>query len=150
MSFRGFFDRLFSTGKTGAKEDELQERLQQIRKVDIDVALAAHKNWRIRLQSILDGSERDPPRPEHISCDKSCDLGRWIHGVGGEAFGDFAAFAELRATHQMFHYSASNVLMLAQSNKQAEARKLLEDEFDKLSRRVELSLTDLKLSLQGD
>lgn len=148
MSFRNFFERLFSGNGAGADE-AAAEKLQKIRKVDIDVAIAAHKNWRIRLQSILDGTERDPPKPEQISCDKSCDLGKWIHGPGEEVFGDSSAFVELRANHQMFHYCASNVVMLAQSNKQAEARKVLEDEFDKLSRRVELSLNDLKHTLQA-
>lgn len=145
MGFKGFLDRLLSGKKTSAE----MARLQKMRKIDLDVAIAAHKNWRYRLEAVLEGSEGQPPRPDQISCDKSCDLGKWIYGEGEQAFGDLAAFVELRATHQMFHYSASNVLTLALSNKRVEARKLMEDEFDTLSRRIELSLTDLKHGLQG-
>ncbi len=146
MSFLAFFDHFFSLG--GAKEDDRAAAKKTFTKaietLNIDVALAAHENWKYRLHASLEGNGIDELNPEKIACDHCCDFGKWIYGDGEEHLGKFAAFTELKATHQMFHYTASNVALLVKANKRTEAEELLEGEFARLSHRIESTLKDLK------
>lgn len=146
MSFMAFFDSFFTTGSS-REENQVEARKvlsRAVERLDIDVAIAAHKNWKYRLYAALENKEVESLDPEKIACDHCCDLGKWIYGAGDEHLGTFAAFTELRATHQMFHYSASNVALLLKSNKRDEAETLLKGEFERLSHRIHSTLKDLK------
>ena len=112
--------------------------------LDIDVSIMAHENWKLRLTAYLNGTSSEELRPEVVCCDDKCDLGKWIYGDGGEWLGKYGTFADLKATHKMFHYVASNIVSLHQSGNEQEARATLNGQFDKLSSKIKQRLTDMK------
>jgi len=104
--------------------------------LDIQTAMAAHENWKLRLQAYLDGNSSEQFSPEIICFDNHCDLGQWIHGKGQAHLGNFSGFTALLEHHKMFHYADSNVVALAQAGKEAEAHKMLEGSFATFSKAV--------------
>jgi hypothetical protein len=104
--------------------------------LDIRTAMLAHENWKLRLQTYLQGNSKEEFLPEVICFDNRCDLGQWIHGKGKAHLGNFAGFTALLEHHKMFHYAASNVVALSQAGKQAEAEKMLDGAFTTFSKAV--------------
>ncbi|MDR0480044.1 MAG: CZB domain-containing protein [Burkholderiaceae bacterium] len=104
--------------------------------LDIQVAISAHENWKIRLHAYLDGTSSEAFNPDVICFDDRCDLGQWIHGPGRERLGKFPGFTALVDNHKMFHYAASNVVALSQRGKTSEAHRILEGQFQHFSNQV--------------
>jgi len=104
--------------------------------LDIQTAMIAHENWKLRLQAYLEGRSNEQFSPEVICFDNHCDLGQWIHGKGQAHLGNFSGFTSLLEHHKMFHYAASNVVALSQAGKEAEAHKMLEGSFATFSKAV--------------
>ncbi|MCQ4347966.1 CZB domain-containing protein [Pseudomonas stutzeri] len=148
MSFFDFFKFDSHSKDTEKARQEAQAALiKAAETLNIDVAVMAHENWKLRLETYLAGKSQEDLRPEVVCCDERCDLGKWIHGDGEEHLGQYMTFQDLKATHKMFHYTASNVLILSQAGKQEEAQALLHGELSKLSNTVRRRLTDLKALL---
>jgi hypothetical protein len=138
---------LFDFWKFGSKAEEAKARdaaRKAVVGLDIDMAIAAHENWKQRLLVYLDGQSSEDLRAEVICADDRCDLGKWIHGEGARQLGEFASFNELRSTHKLFHYTASNVVALQSTGKTGEAQALLTGEYSKISSRIVGRLRDLK------
>lgn len=112
--------------------------------LDVEAALMAHSNWKLRLEAYLDGKSSEDLRPEVICFDDRCDLGRWIHGPGAQRLGRYRGFTALRENHRMFHYAASNVVSLNQSGRKAEARRMLDGVYAGFSTKVIDDLTGLR------
>ena len=112
--------------------------------LDIQMAMAAHDNWKLRLQAYLNGASKEDFLPEVICFDDRCDLGRWIHGDGAARLGRYPGFTALLGHHKMFHYAASNVVALSKGGKEAEAQKMLEGSFNSFSAAVNQDLMALK------
>lgn len=104
--------------------------------LDFETAIAAHENWKFRLQSFLDGRSTETFVAEEICFDDRCDLGKWMYGAGRAKLGTFPGFTALMGHHKMFHYAASNVVALAQAGKMEEAAKILEVQFSQHSGEV--------------
>jgi hypothetical protein len=104
--------------------------------LDIEVAISAHENWKIRLQAYLDGKSSETFDRQTVCLDNKCDLGKWIHGPGQERLGKYPGFMALVNSHKMFHYAASNVVTMTQAGKPDKARATLEGQFDQLSTQV--------------
>lgn len=104
--------------------------------LDIQTAMAAHENWKLRLMAYLEGNSSEQFSPEVICFDNHCDLGQWIHGKGQAHLGNFSGFTTLLEHHKMFHYAASNVVALSQAGKNTEAHKMLEGSFTTFSKAV--------------
>ncbi len=117
--------------------------------LDIDVAISAHENWKLRLGSYLEGNSQEDLQPEVICADNRCDLGKWIYSTGQDRLGNYSLFSELHSVHQLFHHQASNVVVLHQTGKIDEARSLLEGEYSTISNRIVRRLKDLKLLSQS-
>lgn len=79
-----------------------------------------------------------------ICFDDRCDLGKWIHGPGVRRLGRYPGFTALRENHRMFHYSASNVVAVAQAGRREEAERLLRGVYADFSRRVIKELRALR------
>ena len=101
--------------------------------LDIQTAMVAHQNWKLRLESYLNGTSNENFAPEVVCFDDRCDLGKWIHGAGKARLGRYPGFTALQGHHKMFHYAASNVVALYQAGKTAEAEKMLHTQFDSFS-----------------
>ena len=160
----GFFSRFFGTDKLDKADsslsrlpdsllepDELgldaQASAAVLAEIDIDTAIAAHENWKLRLQNVLDGKSSEELRPEVVCLDDRCDLGKWLHGPGGQRLGKYPAFTALVARHNYFHVQASNVLALAQSGEAEKAAQTLGSSYRHASNQVVLMLKELKRGL---
>ena len=115
----GFFKNFFGSS---ALDSELNAAIgTAMDGLDIQTAMIAHENWKLRLQVYLQGKSNEEFSPEVICFDNRCDLGQWIHGKGQAHLGNFPGFTSLLEHHKMFHYAASNVVALSQAGKEADA-----------------------------
>jgi len=135
----GFFKSFFGNSVNDSQIHE--DAARAMADLDIDMALAAHQNWKLRLNVYLSGSSTEDLSAETICFDDRCDLGQWIYGNGRAKLGRFPGFTALMGHHKMFHYAASNVVALAAAGKTGEARQMLEGQFKAFSRSV---VTDLE------
>jgi hypothetical protein len=144
----GFFKGFFGAAKE--RDSELASNLAIAAKtLDIDMAVSAHENWKLRLSAFLDGASTEHFSAEEICFDDRCDLGRWIHGDGKARLGSFPGFTALMGHHKMFHYAASNVVALSKAGKVNDAQAMLQGQFTKFSGEVIQDLELLRKLLQG-
>ncbi len=158
----GFFSRFFGRSTTdtpaNATPDAEPERVSEmgldakaaeavLNEIDIDTAIAAHENWKLRLQNYLSGNSEEVLRPEVICLDDQCDLGKWLHGPGQQRLGKYPSFSVLIARHKYFHIQASSVVAMAQANDKDKATQTLEGSYRYASSQVVLMLKDLKRGL---
>ena len=158
----GFFSRLFGLDASApgnkTKSSESSDRASEmgldaksaaaiLAEIDIDTAIAAHENWKLRLQNYLNGQSTETLQPEIICLDDRCDLGKWLHGPGGQRLGRYPAFSMLVARHKYFHIQASSVVALAQANEKDKATQALDGSYRHASTQVVLLLKELKRGL---
>jgi hypothetical protein len=77
----GFFSRFFKTDKLDQADPALSRLPDDaaseigldastaaavLSEIDIDTAIAAHENWKLRLQNVLDGNSAEDLRPELV------------------------------------------------------------------------------------
>ena len=146
----GFFSRLLGFGSVAADPMpgngpdgsaspmglDAKSAAAVLAEIDIDTAIAAHENWKLRLQSYLNGNSTENLQADVVCLDDRCDLGKWIYSTGRAKLGSFPGFTALQGHHKMFHYAASNVVALAQAGKTDEAHKMLEVQFAQHSAEV--------------
>jgi hypothetical protein len=102
--------------------------------LDLNAAVAAHENWKIRLDLFLAGQSKEDLRPEVICFDDRCDLGQWmIHSSGKARLGSLPGFIALLSDHKQFHYAASNVVALAKAGKVADAARMMDGPYARAS-----------------
>jgi hypothetical protein len=157
----GFFSRLFGRGSgttatksaseanDSASEMGLDGKSSRaiLAEIDIDSAITAHENWKLRLQNYLNGNSTENLQPEIICLDDRCDLGKWLYGPGGQRLGKYPAFSVLVARHKYFHIQASTVVALAQADDKDQASKTLDGSYRHASNQVVLLLKELKRGL---
>ncbi len=95
-----------------------------VNKEAIEAALAAHAQWKKRLQDAIEAGQ-STFRVEDVRKDNVCQFGQWLHGLP-EADRQSAAFMKVRELHGTFHKIAGEILHLALSGKKAEALRALE------------------------
>jgi len=155
----GFFSRLFNwddkqavdpePSKTSASELGLDAHAASavLAEIDVDSAIAAHENWKLRLTNHLNGTSSEQFDPAVVCMDDRCDLGKWLHGAGRERLGKYPAFSVLVARHKYFHIQASTVLLQKQAGDNEAAEKTLNSSFKHGSNQVVLLLKELKRGL---
>ncbi len=116
--------------------------------LDVETAMLAHQNWKLRLEAYLEGNSTEVFSPEVVCFDDRCDLGKWIHSAGQSRLGRFPGFTALMGHHKMFHYAASNVVSLYQAGKHTEAKKMLYSQFESFSTAVQKDLEMLHSLLE--
>jgi hypothetical protein len=158
--YMGFFSQLFgSDSKNGSKnspaapsksasnEIEDSAAAAMLAEIDIDTAIAAHENWKLRLNNVLKGTSTEQLSPEIVCLDDRCDLGKWLHGPGGQRLAQYQMYPILVARHKYFHVQASTVLALAQSGDMAEAQKTMSSTYEYGSRQTIILLKELQAQL---
>jgi hypothetical protein len=115
--------------------------------IDIDTAIAAHENWKLRLKNYLDKKSTEDLKPEVVCLDDRCDLGKWLHGSGRQRLGHYPAFSVLIARHKFFHLQASTVVALALAGDREKANQSLDTIYRHASNQVVLLLKELKRGL---
>lgn len=119
--------------------------------LDIVAALLAHLQWKQRLQGYIAGTSEEVLDAEMVACDRSCSLGQWIHGEGGEAYGGAEKFIGLRVTHEAFHRHAAEVVRAVHRGEPREAQRLLtQGEYSRCSNRIKSMLAGLSLRFHFD
>lgn len=120
------------------------DKKEKIRnEIDLAEAVQAHVRWKLRLQDYLDGKSSEKLDPMVICRDDQCDLGKWIHSSGMGYFHDLEPFHQLRSDHAQFHYVAANVVQHVHANDRAAAEAALHGEYQQVSHKVVVALTEL-------
>lgn len=155
---RKFFSRFFNIDKPDADASQPSEPTEigldsaamdaVLAEIDVDIAIASHEHWKLRLQNILDGESSKALKPEVICQDKRCDLGKWLYGPGEQRLGHYPAFQMLIARHKYFHAQAAAVVTQAQSGDLEKARQTLNAPYRQASSQVILLLKQLKRGLE--
>ncbi len=114
--------------------DKIDTARLALNDMDFQVAIAAHENWKNRLQAYLDGTSREVLDANVVCFDDRCDLGKWIHSSGKTKLGQYPGFTALMSHHKMLHFAASNVIALQNRGKTAEAGALLRGQFTQFSK----------------
>ncbi|NMM09360.1 MAG: hypothetical protein HHJ16_03710 [Polaromonas sp.] len=154
----GFFNRLFNLDKADAVSSKQASLASQLgldakaaalvlAEIDIDNAISIHENWKLRLQNYVDHTSNEALQTDAVALDDHCELGKWLHGRGGERLGKYPTFQILVARHQYFHTQASTVVAQVQGNNLEAARKTLDGSYRYASSQVVVLLKELKRNL---
>ncbi|MDD2885386.1 MAG: CZB domain-containing protein [Dechloromonas sp.] len=112
--------------------------------LDFQKWIAAHRNWRHRLLTYIDGLSTEELDEKIISCDDRCDLGKWIHGNGRRFYGSETTFRQLQTDHAHFHRAAGEVIVCYKQHGERDAKRALNGEFDRYSMHVVTGLEKLE------
>lgn len=116
--------------------------------LDIIGAMLAHLQWKQRLQGYISGSGEEAFDAQRVACDRSCTLGHWIHGEGGELHGEAQKFIALKTAHADFHRHAAEVILAVQRDERDAAQRMLsQGEYARCSNRIKSMLAGLSLTL---
>jgi Chemoreceptor zinc-binding domain len=92
--------------------------------MDLDHAIRAHVEWRIKFRSAI--SKQEQMDFATIAADNRCPLGKWLHGEGKGEFGKLKAYSDSVQKHAAFHREAGKVAQAINSKKYAEAEAMLD------------------------
>jgi methyl-accepting chemotaxis protein len=81
----------------------------------------AHRSWRLRLRSFLDGGENLDPN--QLASHRDCELGKWIYGQAMSEYGHLREIQMLEKKHQGMHALVKQVVELKQAGKTKEAEQ---------------------------
>lgn len=84
-------------------------------KLPEDGLIRAHMDWKLRLQSIIAGTE-ETPDIDAAESDRLCLLGQWLHGHG-ECATECAEYNELKTLHAEFHHHVGKLLRHADAGR---------------------------------
>ncbi len=91
--------------------------------MNLDTAIQAHAQWKMKLRSAI--SRCETVDAATISADNCCELGRWMHGEGRARLGRSPVFAECLTLHAAFHREAGRVAMAINGRRYDEADAML-------------------------
>lgn len=117
--------------------------------MDFDDAVATHSKWKLKVRHALakhDGSLR----PEEISLDHKCVLGRWIYAEGAH-YSSLPEYLTLKFEHARFHMVAASLVKRANAGESidAELAPCSNSEFSTSSSAVVMSIMAMKKRLSG-
>jgi len=81
----------------------------------------AHRSWRLKLRSFLDGRENIDPAG--LASHRGCELGKWIYASGMTAYGHLQEMADLEKKHKDMHARVKQVVELKHAGKASEAEQ---------------------------
>lgn len=110
--------------------------------------IGAHVMWKQRLTAFLAGNSTETLDPDTIQLDDRCGLGKWIYG-DGKAMSELPRYEEVRGLHAQFHQYAADVVRLHLAGNTAEAEKLLQGEYSKLSEKLKHRLIGLSQQVKS-
>jgi hypothetical protein len=92
--------------------------------MDLDHAIEAHRQWKVRLRMFINGTSAERLDPAAVAKDNQCDLGKWIHGPA-TAYASRPCYVALKGAHAEFHASAARVVTKAVAGDTAGAEGVL-------------------------
>jgi hypothetical protein len=93
--------------------------------MNFDEAITAHSQWKIRLQSVINGTSKETLDPAVVALDNKCVLGQWIYSEAKQ-YSDLPEYAALVKEHAHLHICAADTLRLAQSGQTEKAKVTLD------------------------
>jgi hypothetical protein len=112
--------------------------------MNLDEAITAHSQWRIRLQNVIAGTSREVLDPQVVGADNKCQLGQWIYGEA-RVHARLAEYERLVKEHAAFHQCAAQVLKLSSTGqKEAAALMVKSGEFHQASLRTITAIRQLR------
>ena len=111
---------------------------------DFDKAIEAHRHWKVKLRQAIANHEKLDA--DTICRDDRCPLGQWIHGAGGQRWGQRPLFSQLLHKHAEFHQTAGGVARKINAGQYADAEQLIGSgsHFANISTEVTTLLTSAK------
>jgi len=91
----------------------------------------AHRSWRLKLRSFLDGHENIDGGK--LASHRNCELGKWIYGGGMTAYSRLQEMQQLETKHKNMHVLVKHVVELKHAGKASEA----EQEFSRVCEEAE-------------
>ena len=116
---------------------------------EIDEAILAHGQWKVRLRIALRAGKADIPAT--VACrDDRCAFGTWLNGpsFSGEVR-SLVSYQKVRALHALFHQAAGRVVAYVEENKLDVAEALLLGEFTQRSDDLVSALREWKAEAAG-
>ena len=106
--------RLFPGDSTVAEDDAValrkaikQNDTRNADSVNFEEVIAWHQQWRVMLRNAVHKDKKLDA--ETLRRDDCCTLGKWVHGPGGQRWGQLPVFRELVGHHKAFHAEAGKV-----------------------------------------
>lgn len=92
--------------------------------MNLDDAIAAHAEWKIKLRGAIEKHEVLDAKT--ISADNCCALGHWLHGEARARLSASQVYRELLTKHASFHAEAGHVATAINAKQFEKASGLLE------------------------
>lgn len=117
--------------------------------MNFDEAITAHSQWKIRLQGLLSGANKESLDPAVVGVDNRCPLGQWIHGEA-KVHSALKEYAELVAEHAEFHRAAAEVIRAVAAGERQRAQTMIDDgPFHEASLRTINAIRHLRRKVQA-
>lgn len=146
----GVFDwfKHVAAGRANDQARPADDHGAEIGGLNFMAAIDVHVKWRSRLESHIQGTNKEAIDADEVGRDDACALGKWIYGIGGERYGALDTFAEIKAQHAHFHTCARKVLCTAQEGRKQEALHMLtHGDYLRASERVKMLLAKLYVQI---
>lgn len=110
----------------------------------IDAALAAHAQWRNRLNEAIQKGHSEF-KVDAVMVDNACQFGKWLYGLSAAEQAS-EQFKKVKELHAAFHKAAAQTLDLALKGKKDEAQKSLDlgGDYNRASGKLVLALKEWK------
>jgi hypothetical protein len=95
--------------------------------MDIDAAIQAHVNWKIKLTQFMNGSAKEKIDANVAGKDDACALGQWLHGEGRTVLAGRSDYQDLVSAHAEFHRQVAALVRKCEAGQTAAAHKELDD-----------------------
>ena len=95
---------------------------------DFDKAIEAHRQWKVKLRKAI--AHHEKLDADVICRDDRCPLGQWLHGAGGQQWGNKPRFVELLGKHAAFHKTAGAVARTINAGQYGQASALIDSGSD--------------------
>ena len=102
----------------------------------------SHVMWKQRLLEHMEGKSQEKLDPAIIRRDDLCELGKWLY-TDGQAYEQTEHFTLVKDNHAHFHAFAAKVVELIDAGDHSAARNLLNGEYAKISRQLQLRLSGM-------
>ena len=129
-------------------ELELSAEEESLSGLNLKNVIDAHLEWKVKLQSTLDGTSTDKYEVQTVSQDNLCILGKWLYGPGKQLYAQMPEYEALRQIHADFHVCAGDILLDHNNGNAAAATQKLGREFKDLSNQIQLELVRLFTSIK--
>jgi hypothetical protein len=88
------------------------------RVMDLDAAIGAHAEWKLKLRSAAE--KKESLDVATISGDNNCPLGKWLHGEAKTKYGSLPHYQDCVSNHAHFHSEAGKVAAMVNQGKFSE------------------------------